>query len=421
MRLGNFLKRIGGKKVGRIEKKWVFNAGSQLLAPPAASEIEKGRFGIVYGTKDGSICLLDENANLKWKFDIKEKLTDVDLFFMDEESAKSIYSTPVLADINNDRRQEIIVGSDSGSVYALNMDGKLLWSFKTGGPVRGSVLVADINDDKKQELIFGSMDKTLYALNDKGKVLWRYRTKTEIESTPALYKNKGVILFGADDGFVRAISTRGKFIWKFKTNEKVLAEPSIGQIYDDGQDYIVVGSTDRSMYVLTSDGKLKWKYDTEGSIYSKVCLADINNDKKLEIIFGSCDDNIYVLNCDGNKVWSYETDFWVVDSPFVADVDNDGKLEIVVGSYDHSLYVFDAGGTFLLNYVPGLSGVAQQQGHYTDMLTSEPGEYHGKKLWQLETEGMVVGTTCFTDKDKKTEIVVGVKKGNVDNLMHKTD
>jgi len=421
MRLGNFLKRISGKKIGRLDRKWVFDVNEQLLAPPDVSEYEKGKYGIVYGTKDGKIYFLDENAKLKWKFNIKEKVTDVDLFFMDEESSKSIYSRPVVHDINNDKRPEIIVGSDSGSIYVLNTNGKLLWSFKTGGPIRGSVLIADINGDGKPEIIFGSMDKLLYVLDAKGKLLWKYKAKVEIESTPAYYEEGNMIIFGADDNYIRAIDTKGKLIWKFKTENKVLAQPAIGDIYNSNEDFIVIGSLDRFMYVLTMAGKLKWKYETEGSIYSKASLVDVNKDRQLEIIFGSCDDNVYVLTSNGNKLWSYETDFWVVDSPFVADIDNDGKLEIVAGSYDHSLYVFDAEGAYLLNYVPGLSGVVQQQGHYTDMLTSEPGQYHGKKLWQLETEGMIVGTAHFTDENNKEEIIVAVKKGKIDDLMHKID
>ena len=421
MRLGNFLQRISGNKIGRIGKKWTFDVKEEVLAPPAACEYENGKHGIIYGTKDGKICLLDEDANLKWRFDIKERLTDVETFFMDEESAKSIYSTPALYDINNDGKLEIIVGSDSGGIYVISLDGKLVWSFKTNGPVRGSALVADINNDKKPEILFGSMDKHLYVLDSKGKVLWKYKLKTEIQSTPAYYEKGSLIIFGADDGFIRAITSTGKFVWKFKTEDKIMAQPVIGDIYNANEDFIVIGSLDKNLYVLTIQGQIKWKYETEGSIYSKACLADLNSDRKLEIVFGSCDDNVYVLSCNGDKIWSYETDFWVVDSPFVADIDNDGKLEIVVGSYDHSLYVFDAEGAYLLNYMPGVSGVMQQQGHYTDMLTSEPGQFHGKKLWQLETEGMIVGTTHFIDNDKKEEIVIAVKKGMIDDVIHKTN
>ena len=102
----------------------------------------------------------------------------------------------------------------------------------------------------------------------------------------------------------------------------------------------------------------------------------------------------------------------------VVDIDNDGKLEIAVGSYDHSLYVFEAEGMFSLNYMPGLSGIVHQTGHYSSTLSSEPGKYVGKKLWQFKTEDIIVGTSYFINEEG-INVIVADKNGKLNNLVLK--
>ena len=199
-----------------------------------------------------------------------------------------------------------------------------------------------------------------------------------------------------------------------KTNGKVVAQPAISQILEDSIHYTIIGSIDQNLYMINESGEVVWKFKTGGAIYSRVSLADIDNDKKTEIIFGSCDNNVYALRSNGDKMWSYETDFWVVAPVIVGDIDNDGHLEIIAGSYDHNIYILDARGKYMLDYIPGLAGVMQQTGSYSDIMTSEPGKIIGKKIWQYQTEGVVVGCAFVNE----TNIIVNTRTGKVNDLMH---
>ena len=167
---------------------------------------------------------------------------------------------------------------------------------------------------------------------------------------------------------------------------------------------------------MNEKGEELWKYETDGAICSKVSIADINNDGKKEIIFGSCDNNIYALDFSGKKLWSYETDFWVVASPIIADIDNDGKQEIIAGSYDRNIYILDSEGSYMLDYVPGISGIVSQTGQSGDAITKQPGKTLGKKIWQYQTEGVIVG--CAVVEENKS-IIVNTDSGRVNNLVHK--
>ena len=407
---------VADKKFVSLEKKWSFKADSAITSIASAMLYPKKNI-VIFTTKDGKVYALDKASKVEWTYSLKEKLTEEELFFTEKAAVKNIYTSPAVADINNDKKNEIIFGTDTGNIYALNSMGKLLWSYKASGMVRSSPMVADINNDNKPEIVFGSNDKNLYALNSKGNIVWKFKARSGIEARPSLLKNKKnpQIIFGSNDGTIYSINQNGKLLWQFKAGSKITAAASMGRIYNDKNDYIVIGSFDGSIYALSTVGKLKWKYKTEGNIFSKVVLCDINNDNKLEIIFGSCDNNVYALSCHGEKIWSYETDFWVAASPVVADIDNDGRLEVIAGSYDRRLYVLDAEGEFLLKYAPGVSAVTQQSGYHDEAMKSQPGSYHGKKLCEYELDGMVIGVACMADSEKS--IVIGTENGIINSFI----
>ncbi|MFH1398927.1 MAG: PQQ-binding-like beta-propeller repeat protein [Candidatus Woesearchaeota archaeon] len=421
MGIQNLIKRLTGQKRGKLVKTWEFQADSSILTSPAVGDLGEGKNVIVFGTEKGKIYTLDEQSKVKWLYDLQQKREEVELLFLDEETVKSIRCPPILADINNDGKKEIIVGSDSGLFVVISDTGKLLWDFTVGAPIRASALVEDLDNDNQPEIIFGCTDQFLYILDNKGKLLSKFKADSPIQSPcTVLKKNPPQIIFGSDDGTIYSLNRACAVNWKYKTNDKVLAQPAIADINGDGKEEIVVGSLDSTLYVLDESGALLWKFQTEGSIYSKACLADINNDGKLEIIFGSCDNNVYVLSYKGDKIWNYETDFWIVASPFVTDFDNDGKLEVVVGSFDHSLYILDAEGSFILNYMPGVAGIAQQPGSYADVMTSQPGQFQGKKLWQYKTNSFIVGSKPMENKGQNS-IIVGTKAGKLKLFSHEKD
>jgi len=413
-------RKLSKKRSGRIDRKWDFDAQSAITSPPLVVDIDgDGKKEIVFGTKKGKLFVLDAKSGIKWFYDTNETVDDVELMFLDSDTMSSIGAVPNIADINRDGKNEIVFGTELGIIYVLDTRGKLLWKYKTGGAVRGQILIYDLYGDGDPKIIFGCADGKLYVLNSKGNLVWQYDAGSEINSTPGiLHKDKLIIIFGAHNGSIFGVNTKGDLVWKFQAKDKVFAQPAIGKLFNDDRMFIVIGSNDQHLYVLDEAGELFWDYKTEGAILAKACLADINDDNKLEIIFGSCDNNVYALTPYGDKIWSYETDFWVASEPIVEDIDGDNRKEIIVGSYDHNVYVLDAEGTYILDYVPGLSGVVHQAGHYSDIITKDPGKVTGKKIWQFKTDGIIVGCAYIPD-DKS--IVVTTKPGTVDDLVHKKE
>ena len=75
---------------------------------------------------------------------------------------------------------------------------QLLWSFKTGAPVKSSAAIKD------HRVFIGSDDGQTYSLDFiTGKKLWAFKTGGPVESSPLLLEGK--IFFGSTDGFLYAL------------------------------------------------------------------------------------------------------------------------------------------------------------------------------------------------------------------------
>ncbi len=406
-------KKILNAKSGKIGEKWKYDVGSPMSFGPVVADIDgDGNFEIITGTNDGKLIALDQTGKLKWSYSITEQVDDLELMFLDNSTINGIGNTPNTDDIFGNGSINILFGTELGYVYLLDKDGKLVWKFRTEGAIRGSVICDSFGEiDKK--IIFGSTDKYVYCLSKDGKLLWKFNANVEIEGSPTVLDNR--ILIGVDSGELLCLSNKGELLWKFKTGSKVIAQPVLDNL-GTAKLKIIFGSTDNYLYCLDLLGNLVWKFKTGGAIYSKIAVSDLNKDKISEIIFGSCDNFVYCLNHEGKKIWSFETDFWVVSTPIIFDIDNDGKKEVIIGSYDHNIYVLDSQGSYLMDYAPGISGTVTQAGSYSEVMTQIPGKVLGKKLWQFNVEGVIVGCTVLGP-----DIVLSTKKGHIKTIGHQKE
>ncbi len=408
----NMFRKALNKSAGSVGESRKHDLGTQIVAEPVSGDIDNdGSVEVVIGTNDGQVIAYTEAGEKKWVFKASADVGEVEEMFMEAGSVNSIDSKPFLFDINNDGKHEVLVGTQSGMVYAIDSKGKNIWSYKAGDAVKGSVNALDADNDGKKELVFGSSDGNIYMLDMKGKLKKKINAGAGIESTPVKFGELMIICTSRGD--ILAYNPEGDREWSYKAGNRITAEPNILRTRS-GEEKIVVGSTDNNMYCLNKDGTLNWVFETKGAIYSKAEITDINNDKEEEIIFGSCDNYIYALDEEGKRLWSYETDFWIIGTPVVMDIDDDGKKEVIIGSYDNNIYVLAGEGMYSMEYIPGLSGITAQEGSYSDISTQTPGEVIGKNLWLIRLEDIVIGC-CQAGKN----ILAETKNGSVIWLQHK--
>jgi hypothetical protein len=136
----------------------------------------------------------------------------------------NILSSPALADLNNDGRQEIIFNGDN-KIYAMNSAGTILENFPVyfNQKITSGVSVADINNDGIYDLLFTSETGDLFAYGTNGKLVSGFPVKAGINSnsTPAianLNDTLGILVYGRD-GYLYAFKTttvynESKVLWK---------------------------------------------------------------------------------------------------------------------------------------------------------------------------------------------------------------
>lgn len=410
MRINSVFDSIFKKEKGNLEIRGSVTIHSPIIAEPICIDLDNdGEQELIIGNQDGDLLVIDQNFKLRWKFKVREDITETERLFLDAKSGFGINSSPLIADLNNDGNKDIIFGTELGKVYALNKDGDMLWQYTTQSAIRGSPTLIRTPTNERLVLV-GSMDKYLHILDEKGKLVRKIFVEDSIESTPLHYKD--LILVGTTEGFVKAYNFSGRKLWEFKTNGKLTAKPKI--LVRNGVEQILICSTDNNVYSLNMTGVLNWKYETKGSLYHETIVEDIDGDGFLEIIVGSCDNNVHIISDQGIQKWTYDTNFWILAKPLLFDLDNDGEKEIILGSYDTNIYVLSGKGEYNFEYIPGISGIVTQEGNYSFIPSKEPGQTEGKKIWQMNANDLITGMAKHNDN-----LVVVTKKGHILWLKHK--
>ena len=141
-------------------------------------------------------------------------------------------------------------------------------------------------------IYFGCCDKNLYCLGMDGRMLWSFKTG---DVTPSVTVHGGVAYAVSFDGNLYAVDAMsGKLVWKFPTDGKILYAPFIHG------DVLYFGSEDGNLYAVGTDSRPLWKFRTRGPI---ACRPFAQGDR---VYFGSMDCNLYCVDKrDGSLIWKF--------------------------------------------------------------------------------------------------------------------
>jgi outer membrane protein assembly factor BamB len=170
-------------------------------------------------------------------------------------------------------------------------------------------------------IYFGSLNDTLYALNPNGTLKWSYSSNGDIYSSPAIGSD-GTIYFGSYDNYLYALNPDGSLKWRYDAGTDVYTSPAIGQ---DGTIYFgqMYGEYHHGEFnALNPDGTLKWSYPTDCDIYSSPAIGQDGT-----IYFGTCsmdtDNYLYAINPDGSIKWRFLIGYLTRSSPAIG---SDGTI-----------------------------------------------------------------------------------------------
>ena len=290
------------------------------------------------------------------------------------------------------------VAASSGQGFRASAQGsqptpyERVWSRKDPGLNRSSSpIIADIDGDGGNEIVVGHRDGMLRAYEANGLLKWRARAVPEfgpdtqcnaqsapsaIESSPAVADIDGdgdaevvvgvgsVDASGQNGSLISFDGATGRIEWVFDHNrdigdplqgqstaldgwcEAVYSTPAIGDVDGDGDADAVFGGFDFRVWAVDGEGRPLpgFPFDTGGSVWSSPALFNVDGDNDVEIFIGGDSTLLDGSSRLGGVFWALDhRDGEVVplwhrlaneifhSSPAVADIDGDGRFEAVVG------------------------------------------------------------------------------------------
>ncbi len=240
---------------------WPYPTGSALGMSAAVGDVVPYSAGleIVFGNLGGKVYCLDANGYLLWTRTL------------DPTNPKPVRSAPALADLNlnGPGTFEVVVGCDDGKVYFLNgSDGSFLTSFNTGQIVYTTPAIADLNQDTYLDVVVGSYDNTVYAIDGNGysSTLWTFPTGNDVISSPAIadFDGNGYpdVAIGSYDGNVYVLmggrlfsSSQYKILYTltYYLGAAIYSSPAVGDIDGDNLPEIVVGTQNAASGIVAID------------------------------------------------------------------------------------------------------------------------------------------------------------------------
>jgi hypothetical protein len=245
------------------------------------------------------------------------------------------YSTPALADVDGDGRDEVVVGTQGDELYILDDDASVMtgWPFALGSDVSGSVAVADLDDDGDLEVVVNTYLGSAYALHHDGSVLWTrwFPNSKFFGPSPALADVDGngtvEVFIPSENGNLNGKTSTGAnvpgFPVQYSTTTYTESAPIIADIDGDGSVDIMLGDESGLINGWSATGNLLAGFPlaTNDAMRAALVAQDLDGDGSADVIAAGWDRNVYVWDFDGQ--WDDNLAPW---SSFHADVHNSGRL-----------------------------------------------------------------------------------------------
>lgn len=237
-----------------------------------------------------------------------------------EANAKiSFYAAP---DLTAD--SQLIVSSYDYVLYSLDAaNGMEKWTFKNGkNRFIGSPLVTE------NAIYASNTDNSMYALGLQGNLLWSFETEGEQWAQPVIDPDGSKLYIPSMDHYLYAVSTDGQLIWKTKES---LGGAIVGSPAISSNNVLFVGSFGSQMFAInTKNGEILWNVPTEAWVWSGPALKDN------VLYFGDLNNAFYALNAEnGNTLWKFQPDGPVIGTPLLTED------AIYFGSEVGTLYCLD--------------------------------------------------------------------------------
>ena len=179
--------------------------------------------------------------------------------------------------------------------------GRLKWTFTVTTsfmPTELSIMYSSSAIASDGTIYVGSFDKYLYAVDINGNLVWKYKTGGEIQTSPSIGPD-GTVYVGSADGNLYAFSPDGSQKWKISPDGGTVGPPAIDS---DGTIYFTTQND--NLCSVSPQGSVNWQVDYfSGTLCSPPAIASDGN-----IYVYESTAEITAFDKQGNELWSFDTD-----------------------------------------------------------------------------------------------------------------
>ncbi|PKO24180.1 MAG: hypothetical protein CVU38_00045 [Chloroflexi bacterium HGW-Chloroflexi-1] len=229
-----------------------------------------------------------------------------------------IVASPAVGDLDGDTDPEVVVGTwegaDHGRVFAWHHDGQPVagWPVVLPSGVFASPVLADLDADRRPEVIVADHGGQVYVFTSQGTPFpgWPQSVSAAITAQPTVGNLDGrrgpEIVVGAENGYVHAWHADGTPVAGWPVHiagelRGVGSAAAIGDVDGDGHMEVAVGANDHRLYAWHADGTRVpgFPIRTGYNVVSGPALADMDEDGDVELAVGSYDYAVYVFDLPG--------------------------------------------------------------------------------------------------------------------------
>jgi len=317
----------------------------------------------------------------------------------------------------------IVVGTDGG-IATITLDGFIIMSYRTFGPVIDFEIIEDISGDNQDDIVlityFQEHPNLIAISSNNGSEIWKFKPTIEGISTET-YQTQNFIPYS----------------WDIKL---------IDDITSDTISEIVISSWHRLIVVNGKSGNKVWMndHDFTNDVWKLEIVGDINGNGAETIIAGSEEGKLIAFDSlDGSKHWTFTVEGTIMlvygmmgitpvtipnsidDIKDVGDINNDEINDILIASDDGYLRLISGRNGLLLDDYVCFNLSSTTESYYGSFLTSPYSSVKrifmksGIKIYEipdLNNDGIKEYISIATDLDYSSSSQAKIIQGKTFNI-----